>query len=193
LWGLALTFAGATVLAILLAVAALAAVFVLFQGPGGVVLGPLGEVRFAFLAAAVVIAVGLIGYLWALVRLSLAPVLTAAGGRLVWSESWSWTAGRTIEILAARLCALAPSLVLVLAAGLFDGLEAGEASIWRGGGWPLVDACLFGLFAGGALACVQAPVLVAVLSGFHASLGNKRRIQAVRGSQNRRAPEPFPS
>jgi hypothetical protein len=193
LLGLLLCFAGAALLAALLMVAALAAVFVVFQGEGEVDLWPFGPVRTAFVAAAGVVTLGLAGCLWGWLRLSLSPVLTASSGRLAWLESWDRTAGRAMELLTARLCSLAPSLMLVLLAALMDRLETGGASIWRGAGWPLFDAAVFGLLAGGVLAFVQAPALVAVLSGFQASLGNKSRIQAVRASQNRRAPEPFPS
>lgn len=155
---------GVGLLAAFLAATALSAgVFILLRPLGMVGLGPLGEFRTAFLVAAALFFGAGAYCVYVIARLSPASPASVESGRLVLSEVWPGTARQAVSLTATWIAVRLPSVALVLVFALIDILENGRLALRP---WPLLDASVFGLLAGGVLAFLQAPLAVGALSAF---------------------------
>jgi hypothetical protein len=163
LWGIWIVRGVAVLAAFLAATALSAGVFALLRPLGMIGLGPLGEFRVSFLIATALF-LGAGAYCsYVIARLSLASPASIAAERLVLSEVWPGTQPLAVSLTATWIAVRLPSLAMLLIFGLLDLLENGRLTLRP---WPLLDAALFGLLAGGVVAFVQSPLAVGALSSF---------------------------
>lgn len=180
---------GVGLLAAFLAATALSAgIFILLRPLGMVGLGPLGAFRISFLIAAAVFLGAGVYCTYVIARLSPASPASVEAERLVLSEVWPGTARQAVSLTATWIAVRLPSVALALVFALIDILENGRLTLRQ---WPLLDASVFGLLAGGVLAFVQAPLAVGALSAFWRC--NRREAPPVFADLAAAVPPPPPS
>ena len=128
-------------------------------------LGPRG-----LLILGVVMVVGLVGALWASVRLALVLPATAFTGKVQVFETWKLTKGQFWRILAAMIIASAPSIIWAVFNGAVEGALGEDGAREGVKVLPAATAAIMALLAGVVTGVLQAPLTVGLTSFLYRGL-----------------------
>ncbi len=145
-------------------VAASAVVYMILRRFNGVTLGPLGHWAWWFLFAAILWIAALAGLIYLGGRLVLATPQTVERRRLSPWDGWDLTQAQGWTIAAVLAAAHTPMLLVFVGLKAFGWIEPGEPPVGLHGAWPVWDSIGAGVVAGAALAVVQAPLSIGVIT-----------------------------